>query len=397
MAFDEKKYLDLAGLQSYDEKIKGVINAKETTLDNAIKAVAGDLTAEIANRVAGDKAINDKIGGEFTAENTVAKAIEDAAKVAGEANAALEERVAANEEAIEAINDPATGIAKVAKDAIDAEQARAEAAEKKLTDDLAAEVKRATDAEKALEEAIDAHKELVDERLDILIGEDVNKSARTIANEELAKQLLSGEADADFKTLQQLAAWLEDHPEDAAAMNQAIANLEDFVGELPEDAAATTVIGYVKELVAAEKARAEAAEKAEKERAEAAEKALDERLVDVEALLGEGGGVDERIADAINALDATVASADPEAGKGVKVQVKQLDGKLTEVTVTGNYDNAYDAKGAASAAQTAAEATAAADATSKANQAEANAKNYADSLNGSFVKISTSEINALFD
>ena len=56
-----------------------------------------------------------------------------------------------------------------------------------------------------------------------LIGSDANKSVRTIANEELAAQLLSGEAEADFKTLQELAAWLENHPEDAAEMNEAIA------------------------------------------------------------------------------------------------------------------------------------------------------------------------------
>lgn len=55
------------------------------------------------------------------------------------------------------------------------------------------------------------------------------------------------------------------------------------------------------------------------------------------------------ITNAINALDATVASTDVEAGKGVKVTVVETDGKLTSVSVEGNYDNAYDAKGAAEA------------------------------------------------
>jgi hypothetical protein len=59
-------------------------------------------------------------------------------------------------------------------------------------------------------------------KLDILIGGDGDKSARTIANEELASQLLSDSAEASFKTLQQLAAWIEDHPEDVAAINEAI-------------------------------------------------------------------------------------------------------------------------------------------------------------------------------
>jgi hypothetical protein len=59
-------------------------------------------------------------------------------------------------------------------------------------------------------------------KLDILIGGDGDKSARTIANEELASQLLSDSAEASFKTLQELAAWIEDHPEDVAAINEAI-------------------------------------------------------------------------------------------------------------------------------------------------------------------------------
>lgn len=66
----------------------------------------------------------------------------------------------------------------------------------------------------------------VEGKVNTLVGDDANKSVRTIANEELAAQLLSGKADADFKTLQALAAWLEDHPEEVADINAAIANLQ---------------------------------------------------------------------------------------------------------------------------------------------------------------------------
>lgn len=69
-----------------------------------------------------------------------------------------------------------------------------------------------------------------DNKVNTLIGSDPNKSVRTIANEELAAQLLSGKADADFKTLQQLAAWLEDHPEDVAAINLAIQVIQGQLG-----------------------------------------------------------------------------------------------------------------------------------------------------------------------
>ena len=66
----------------------------------------------------------------------------------------------------------------------------------------------------------------VGEKVTTLIGSDANKSVRTIANEELAAQLLSDEAEADFKTLQELAAWLENHPEDVTEMNAERAVLE---------------------------------------------------------------------------------------------------------------------------------------------------------------------------
>ena len=422
MAFDEKKYLDLEGLKSYDAKIKNLINTADTTLSNAIDKVSGDLAAEVANRENGDKAINDKIG-TLPEGKTVAQAIEDAANAAGKANEDLEKRVAANEEAIADINDENTGILKQAKDHADAkvkaEEDRAVAKENELAKAISDEVDRATKAEQDLQDAIDAHEEFVDAKLTTLIGEDTGKSVRKIANEELAAQLLSGDADADFKTLQELAAWLEDHPEDVAEINLNIQNLQTLIGELPEDATATDIVGYIAEAVAAEKSRAEGIEGG-----------LDTRLQAVEAAVGEGGSVATQIANAIAELDADVKSAEVEAGKGLQVQVVEVDGKITNVALTGNFDNSYDAKGAAAAAQAAAEATAAADATSKANAAQAAAEataaadatakanaaqaaaeataatkaadaqaaaaDYTDALEDSFVKITTTEINNLF-
>lgn len=97
-----------------------------------------------------------------------------------------------------------------------------------ITNAITAEAERAGAAEKANADAIAAEKA----RIDILVGAkdeegnfvDAGKSVRTIANEELAAQLLAGPDGAvdNFKTLQELAAWLEEHPESAAAMNTAI-------------------------------------------------------------------------------------------------------------------------------------------------------------------------------
>ena len=199
-----------------------------------------------------------------------------------------------------------------------------------------------------------------------LIGQDSGKSVRTIANEELAAQLLSGKADADFKTLQELATWLEDHPESVAEINLKITNLQTLIGTLPADTTTTDVIAYIQEVINVEKVRAEAVEKD-----------LDDRLKVIEEAVGEGGSVTSQITEAINALDADIKSAEVEAGKGIQVQIAEIDGKLTNVNVTGNFDNSYDTKGAASAAQ----AAAAEDATTKATTAETNAKAHADGLN----------------
>lgn len=77
-------------------------------------------------------------------------------------------------------------------------------------------------------------------KMNTLIGDDTGKSARTIANEELAKQLIPEGADEALNTLEEIAAWIQDHPDDAAAMNAAIAALQATV-----DTGDQTVTAYV--------------------------------------------------------------------------------------------------------------------------------------------------------
>lgn len=62
-----------------------------------------------------------------------------------------------------------------------------------------------------------------------LIGSDTNKSVRTIANEELAAQLIPANAGEALDTLQEIAAWIQQHPGDATAMNSAITALQSKV------------------------------------------------------------------------------------------------------------------------------------------------------------------------
>lgn len=113
-----------------------------------------------------------------------------------------------------------------------------------------------TELSAALKAVIDAKAEASDvtgltEKVTALIGTDANKSARTIANEELAKQLIPENAKESLNTLAEIAAWIQAHPDDASAMNSAITALQNLVGTLPANAASTTVVAYIDEAIAA--------------------------------------------------------------------------------------------------------------------------------------------------
>lgn len=64
------------------------------------------------------------------------------------------------------------------------------------------------------------------ETVDNLISGDTGKSVREIANEELAAQLIPETAQESLDTLEEIAAWIQQHPQDASAMNLKITNLE---------------------------------------------------------------------------------------------------------------------------------------------------------------------------
>ncbi len=112
--------------------------------------------------------------------------------------------------------------------------------------ELSAALKAAINA-KAEQAAVDS----LGNTLYTLIGDDTGKSARAIANEELAKQLIPENADEARDTLEEIAAWIQAHPNDASAMNKAISDLTALVGTLPEGAASTTVVEYIAEAIAA--------------------------------------------------------------------------------------------------------------------------------------------------
>lgn len=113
-----------------------------------------------------------------------------------------------------------------------------------------------TELSAALKAVIDAKAEATDVtalsgKVTTLIGTDAGKSVRTIANEELAAQLIPKTAKESLDTLAEIAAWIQDHPDDASAMNSAITALQNLVGTLPAGATSTTVVAYIDEAIAA--------------------------------------------------------------------------------------------------------------------------------------------------
>ena len=89
---------------------------------------------------------------------------------------------------------------------------------------------------------------------DVLVGKDTNKSVRSIANEELTKQLIPDNAQEALDTLQEIAEWIQNHPNDVATINKNIQDLKALVGTIPEDSSAIDVIDYVKQSISALKA-----------------------------------------------------------------------------------------------------------------------------------------------
>ena len=220
--------------------------------------------------------------------------------------------VKTNTDAIDKLNGDAStegSVAKAVKDASDAINATiGDVTEGKTVVEMIADTKTAatyddTEVRELIAdnaEAIEAHKTAVDGTVTTLVGNDTGKSVREIANEELAAQLIGENAKESLDTLEEIAAWIQSHPDDASAMNKAIEDLGKLVGTLPEGVTATTVVGYVQELVNAEKSRAEGVESG-----------LDTRIKTVEDAIGENGSVTKAIADAkkagTDAADAVTA------------------------------------------------------------------------------------------
>lgn len=95
-----------------------------------------------------------------------------------------------------------------------------------------------------------AEMKLLELSINTLVGSDTGKSAREIALEELVAQLIREDAQESMNELKEIAAWIQDHPEDAAAMNAAITELRNLI-----DTGDETVSAYIKTALAGKQAQ----------------------------------------------------------------------------------------------------------------------------------------------
>lgn len=336
--------------------------AKEAELNTAIgteKTRAEAKEAEIATAAQAAQSKADSAYNLADSKTTMAAVEAKGYAVAADVNAALEDKVDKVEgysliadteierlanvknfddtEVKGLIEDNADAIAAILKDstAKTIKEVETAIAEVKATADAAATAENLGKTNTALAEEIARAKEaeganasdiaLVKADVETLIDKDTGKSVRTIANEELAAQLIAGGADEALDSLKEIADWIQSHPEDAAAMNSAIEALEAIVDGIGGEGEKATVVAYVNDAIAA-----------------------------------------------LNINNYALA-ADLLA---LAERVTALEGRAT--TIEGNITNITKEGGLIDAAKTAAEATAAADATAKANAAEAAAKSYTD-------------------
>lgn len=237
-------------------KVKALADGAVKTNTDAIAAIKddanidsfADVVAELAKKQGtGDYATKAEAQGYADAKDeaiAAAKAAGDAAQATANANA----------QAIEAINNAESGILAQAKSHTNTEVGKVQ----QSVDTLAGKVGTVPEGstvmgiitniqenaydDTQIQEKIDG----IGEKVTTLVGEDANKSVRAIANEELAKQLIAEGAQESLDTLAEIAAWIQEHPGDAAAMNEAIVALQNKV-----DTGDKNVSVYVADAIAA--------------------------------------------------------------------------------------------------------------------------------------------------
>lgn len=166
--------------------------------------------------------------------------------------------------------------------------------------------------------------ELVGGMVLTLMGEDFGKSAREIAAEvaaeELAKQLIAENAAESLDTLEEIASWIQSHPNDAAAMNSAISALQTKI-----DTGDKKISVYVSDAIAALKASL----KIEDYALAADLTALAGRVLTIENKTTSWDKAEQNAKDYARGLVEGLDVIDSEVTSNVVTAVNQTDGKIS--------------------------------------------------------------------
>lgn len=193
-----------------------ISNEAGTLVKLAQTTASGDLASDVATLQGQVNNLISKIGTPAAGEDAATGLYKDIADVLAIANKGVAD-------------------AKTAQDAANAAQSDIDALETVVgADDNAGLRKRIKDNENAI---------------GTLQGLDTNKSARTIAAEEVAK-VVNG-APESFDTLKELSDWISTHGTDATAMNTAITKLQGIVAGIGGEGEKATVVAYVTDAIAA--------------------------------------------------------------------------------------------------------------------------------------------------
>lgn len=194
-----------------------ISNEAGTLVKLAQTAASGDLASDVATLQGQVNNLISKIGTPAAGEDAATGLYKDIADVLAIANKGVAD-------------------AKTAQDAANAAQSDVDALETVVgaADDTTGLRKRIKDNETAI---------------GTLQGLDTNKSARTIAAEEVAK-VVNG-APESFDTLKELSDWISTHGTDATAMNTAITKLQGIVAGIGGEGEKATVVAYVTDAIAA--------------------------------------------------------------------------------------------------------------------------------------------------
>ena len=392
----KEKIMNLAMQEYYDEKIKAYIAAADAADLAAAKKYADDLgvnydaagvaetkVGELANgAVADNTAAIAKLNGGETDAGSVAKAVADAKKLIDADVDAVEGKADKNASDItalqgrmDAIDTATTGRMAVAEKDIDDLETAVKNIQENAYDDTEIRelIEGNADAIEGLDDKIDG----VDGKVTTLIGSDANKSVRTIAGEELAAKLVPAGAKDALNTLEEIAAWIQSHPDDASAMNEAIVALQKQLQGIA--AGEGTVKKYVDDAIAALNVGqyALAADlTALAGRVSTLEGKVDVTKVSTAIATAKQEAIDAAAADAKSKADAAQAAAEGHAdglNTAMDNRVKALE------AIDHEHSNKTVLDGITAAKVTAWDA------------AEGNAKSYADGLNGAM----TTKVNGI--